>query len=135
VTSDAAKRVADQYGLHKIGAGNDSFGKWFAVKLHDGTSDGTLYDSKSDAIRHQSQFEQYYAFVQVGPWSMSPQDAETFLKINREAYEKGLRLADGSHKGGGRDIIRRVSREDQYAQLRSMFRGDIAPTNITHGGN
>jgi hypothetical protein len=128
--SDAAKRASDAYNLHRVADPHGSIGKWIAVRLSDGTTDDTLYDSKQDAVRGQHHNEDYYAFVQVGPWSFTPQYAETFLKINRRMYDKGLRLADRDHSGGGRDLIRRVTREDQFNQLRSMFRGDRAPSNI-----
>lgn len=127
---DAAKRVAAEYTMHKDAGKHDAYGKWIAVALADGSSDHTLYDSKRDAIRHQHHNEDYYAYVQIGPWSMSTGDAATYLATTRRMYDAGLRLADRDHAGGGRDMIPRLTRDDQYAQLRAMFRGDRPPTNI-----
>lgn len=131
--SDAAKRVSDQYNLHKIGSGADAIGQWFAARLSDGTTDGVLYGSKSDAVRGQHHNEDFYAFIQIGPWSMTYQDAETYLATMRKMYDSGLRLADRDASHGGRDVIKRVTHEDQFAQLRSMFRG-TPPTNISYKG-
>jgi hypothetical protein len=131
--SDAAKRVSDQYNLHRIAAPYEAIGKWFAVKLHDGDSDQVLYDSKIDAVTHQKHNEQYYAFVQIGPWNMTPKDAETFLAMHRRMYDRGLHMADPDSNSGGRDVIKRVGQEDQYNQLRSMFVGDRSPSNIRYG--
>lgn len=130
VISDEAKRVSDHYNLHRIADPHGSIGKWFAVKLHDGESDRVLYDSKSDAVTHQHHNENYYAFIQVGPWPMTPTDAESFLATHRRMYDAGLRMADRDAASGGRDVIKRVSAEDQYNQLRSMFIGDRKPSNI-----
>lgn len=131
--SDAAKRIADTYNLHRAADPHSSVGKWFASRLNDGTTDGTLYDSKVEAVRHQRHDEDFYCFTQIVPSTMTPENAETFLNIQRRMYDKGLRLAD--RDTGGKDMIRRVSQEDMRSQLRAMFRGDVAPTNITHGTN
>jgi len=131
--SDAAKRVSDQYNLHRVAAPHDSIGKWFAVKLVDGENDGVLYDSKADAVAHQRHMEMYYAYVQVGPWQMTPENAETFLALHRRMYAKGLRMADRDAKNGGKDMIRRLSEADQKAQIRALFKGDVGPSNIIYG--
>ena len=128
--SDAAKRVSDTYALHKIGKGVDAIGKWFAVALNDGRTDNVLYDNKADAVRHQRHNENFYAFVQVTPASMTPADAQTYLDLNRRMYDAGLRLADRDSAHGGRDMIRRLSAEDQKNQIRALFVGDRAPSNI-----
>jgi hypothetical protein len=121
--------------LHRIADEYNSIGKWFAVKLADGESDGVLYDSKRDAVTHQKHMEMYYAYVQVGPWQMTVDDAAAFLKLHRAMYSKGVRLADRDHKSGGKDMIRRISRTDQRAQVRGSLIGDTRPTNIIHGGS
>lgn len=131
--SDAGKRVSDQYNLHRVAAVHD-VGRWFAVALHDGTSDGVLYDSKSAAVTHQKHNEMFYAYVQIGPWPMTPAMADSFLALHRRLYDKDVRLADPDHANGGRDVIKRVSQEDQRAQLRALFLGDRPPTNISYSG-
>lgn len=131
---DAAKRIADQYALHRL-SGADAIGRWFAARLSDGVSNGTLYDTKTDAVRGQLGQEKHYAYVQITPAHMSPRDAQTYLNVQRRMYDGGIYLADRDHKAGGMDMIKRVSAEDQYNQLRALFRGDVAPTNIVYGRN
>ncbi len=128
--TDAGKRVADQYSLHRVADPYGSIGKWFAVTLHDGSSDGVLYDGKQDCIRHQKQFEYYYAYVQVSPANMTPKDADTFLDLHRRMYEKGIRMADRDSSSGGKDVIRRLTEADQANQTRAMIVGDRPPTNL-----
>lgn len=132
--SDAAKRVSDTYRLHRLADYFATIGKWIAVALSDGTSDDTLYDSKSDAVLHQHHNELRYAYVQIGPHDMTPCDAETYLKVHRRLYDKGIRLADPAHKSGGMSLIPRVSREDMISQMRSITSGGrIRPSNLTFG--
>lgn len=129
--SDAAKRVADQYALHRIGAGMASTGKWFAVALSDGTSDGTLYDTKRDAVRHQHHNEMYFAFICIAPSNMSVCDADIFIKTQRALYDAGLRMSDPDDPAGGRAPIVRQTREDQISLMHSIrSRGRRAPGNL-----
>jgi len=132
VVSDAAKRMRDQYALHQIGTGFEAVGKWFAVRLSDGSSDGVLYESKQAAVRYQRHDEDFYAFVQIIPHTMTYQEAETYLATMRKMYDAGIRLADRDDSSGGMDMIKRTSREDQYRQLRALFVGDAPPTNIRY---
>ena len=120
LVSDAGRRVSDQYALHRVADPLNSIGKWFAVRLSDGSSDGVLYDSRRAAVRHQHHDEMYYAFVQIGPWPMSAKDADIFLQVHRRAYMRGLRLADPDHRSGGREIIPRLYRTDQNRQLERL---------------
>lgn len=121
--SDAAKRTSDHYELHRMALGADSIGKWFAVALYDGTSDGVLYDGKRDAIVHQHHNEQHYAYVQINPGSMDACAAEAFLKIHRDMYDKGLRLADPDHSKGGHSIIPSLNAEDMRSTRNSIRSG------------
>lgn len=127
--SDAAKRVSDEYNLHRIGSGGLAVGKWFAVALHDGASDHVLYDSKRDAIRHQKHNEQFYAYVRIVPASMSPCEAESFLATHRALYDRGLRMPDPDDVDGGREVIPRLTVEDQRASIRSIVCG-TPPRNL-----
>lgn len=113
---DAAKRIADQYNLHRIGAEYDSIGRWIAARLTDGTSDGVLYDTKADAVRHQHHDENYYTFIRINPTSMNACEAAVMLKTARTLYDNGLRLADPNDVTGGKDVIRRSTVEDQLNQ-------------------
>jgi hypothetical protein len=113
---DAARRISDTYNLHRIGAGNSAIGRWFAARLDDGRSDDTLYDSMRDAVLHQRHNEKHYTFIRINPNSMSPCDAAVMLKVKRGLANVGMRMADPDDAHGGRDVIRRLSVEDQAAQ-------------------
>jgi hypothetical protein len=133
--TDAARRVSDTYRLHRLAAGLDAIGQWFAAALADGTSDGVLYQCKRDAVRHQHHNEQWYAFVCINPGDMSVCDAEEFLAINRMFCDKGLRLSDPDHARGGREVIQRVAAEDQRSLMRSIANGGRSrPSNLVYPG-
>lgn len=129
---DAAKRIADQYMLHRLAAdalGINNVGKFFAAALNDGTSDGVLYDSKRDAVRHQKHNEQFYTYIKIGLWSMNACEAAVMLRTARMVYDKGLRMADPDSRGGGREVIQRSSIEDVLALSRGRVRNIILPFN------
>jgi hypothetical protein len=132
VHSAEANRVSDMYRLHRLADHFGSIGQWFACRLTDGTSDDTLYPSKSVAIKHQHHNEKYFAFIQIVPSDMTVCDAEIFLKVQRRLYDKGLRQADPDARGGGPQMIPRLTREDMGAQMRAITRG-TQPTNLRYG--
>lgn len=125
--TDAAKRLCDDFNLHRVAAPYDSIGKWMASALHDGGSDRVLYDSKLDAVRHQHHNEQWYTFIKIIPSSMNVCEAEVVLATARNLYDKGLRLTDPDHRHGGPDLIKRLTVEDALAQGRGVVQGLIMP--------
>lgn len=133
--TDAAKRVSDTYRLHRTALGQAAVGRWFAPALADGASDGVLYDSKRDAVRHQHHNEQYYAFVCIGPYDMNVCEAEEFVRMVRTFYDANIRLTDPDHTNGGRDVIPRVTREDQSSLIRSIRnKGRTRPGGFVYPG-
>lgn len=90
---DAARRCADAYNFQITVHGENAYGRWIAVRLIDGSSDATLYDSKADAVRHQLH-EMQCAYICIVPGTMTADDAESFLRTNRKLYDAGLRLSD-----------------------------------------
>lgn len=129
--TDAAKRVSDTYRLHKSALGAAALGRWLAVALADGTSDGQLYDRRREAVTYQHHNEQFYAFVCITPGDMSVCEAEGFLQVNRMLYDKGLRMTDPDHHAGGREVIRRSAREDDRSLMRSIASGGrLRPSNL-----
>jgi hypothetical protein len=127
--TDAAKRIADQYGLHKVAdpLGLYTIGKFFAVAIADGTSDGTLYDTRGEAIRHQKHNETYYAYIQIVPSQMSVCDAEMYLSGVRKTYDARKNLMDRESPNGGKEIIPRLTVEDQRAQIAGQWQNLILP--------
>jgi hypothetical protein len=133
--SDAAKRVSDTYRLHRAAEGLAAIGRWFAAALADGTTDGQLYDCKRDAVLHQHHNEQWYAFVCINPGDMNPCEAEGFLAVQRTLYEHGIRLTDPDHLRGGREVVQRVTREDQHSLIRSIASGGrTRPSGLVYPG-
>lgn len=118
--SDAAKRLSDTYNLHRIGAGLDAVGKWFAASLQEGRSDDTLYDSKLDCVRKQRHNERFYTFIKITPTGMKECEAEVMLTTARRMYDKGMRMTDPDHRHGGPDLITRLTVEDQLNQMRGV---------------
>lgn len=84
---DAAKRMSDTVNLHLVAASDilDVVGKWVAFKLEDGTTDGSLYDRKDDAVSHQS-IPKRCCYLKITPDGITEKDAGTFLKVNRHPY-------------------------------------------------
>ena len=127
--TDEAKRISDTYRLHRMagaGLGLDNVGQWLAFSLADGSSDGTLYDSRSAAVTHQHHNELYFAYVQIIPKDMTVCDAEIFLAVQRRMYLRGIRMTDRDAPSGGMTPIPRVSREDQMSLMRSILHGGPA---------
>lgn len=127
--SDTAKRAADHHNLHLTAVGLDAVGRFFAVALHDGSSDGVLYDSKADAVRHQRHNEQFYCYVPITPAAKTPCEMETWIAYVRALYDAGARLPDRDAPHGGPQPIPRLTIEDQRAAVRSARFG-TRPTNL-----
>lgn len=120
--SDAARHACDAVNLHISALGFDACGKWVALRLRDGRSDDALYDSKQDAVRHQSD-EKLCAYVCIPPNGMTECRAESFLTTMRKLYDAGWRLTDPDAKNGGPDLIPRSSIEDQTRQMSALGKG------------
>lgn len=95
--TDAARRLMDSVNLHvlaqnaELGNGRDRPG-YVAVRLADGTSDGTLYDTRADAVRHQP--DPWYCYVKVGRSAMQLKEAWVYLQYMRQAAATGHVLAE-----------------------------------------
>jgi hypothetical protein len=122
--SDAAKRIADTFSLHRIADPIGNVGRWFAVAIADGTTDNVLYGSRGEAVKYQHHNEWYFAYIQIVPATMSICDAEIFLSGVRKTYDARKALMDRDHPQGGLEIIPRLTVEDQRAQIAGI------PTNL-----
>jgi hypothetical protein len=90
---DAARRCSDAVNFQIAVHGENAWGKWIAVRLADGSTDATLYDTKNDAVRHQLH-ENLCAYICIVPTGMPVQDALSFMETNRKLYAAGMRLSD-----------------------------------------
>lgn len=95
----ACQRLADAVNLHvlaqnaQLGNGRDRPG-YVAVRLADGHSDGTLYDTRADAVRHTRDRDPHYAYIKVGRDTMTPREAWVVLMYQRQAAATGHVLAE-----------------------------------------
>lgn len=89
--SDAARRMSDAISLHLAADPDNAYGKYMGFKLRDGESDGVLYDTRSDAIRHQKSMDAM-CYVQIRPGGMSPRVCEDFLIGHRAMHDAGYRI-------------------------------------------
>lgn len=115
---DSARRVADLYTLHRIAGARP--GQVLAVRLIDGTSDGTIYDDKAAAVCHQHGNERWYAYIFIGPPAMSVCEAAAFMRYQRHAAHLAEITANPGDRRGGPDVIPRLTvegRENQIAAL------------------
>lgn len=107
--------------MHLAVLGLAAFRRWVAIRLQDGGSDHVLYDERIDAVEHQLH-EQLCAYVRIPPTGLKVCGAEAFLTFHRKAYAGGMRLVDPEHKQGGRQVIPRLTNQDQARQLHALGR-------------
>lgn len=86
--SDAARRVSDEITLHLLADGDGNHLKWLAFKLEDGTSDGVVYDTPTDAAAHQTHYKRC-AYIQIHRGGLSAQGAEAMLTYTRAVFAAG----------------------------------------------
>lgn len=96
---DAAKRMADTIRLHQAVVGKDELlsGRYVAVRLADGGSDGVLYDTRAEAINGQRNSPSRCAYFQVPLQRWSEATCDTLLWYVRGCYDSGFR-EDPSHQ-------------------------------------
>jgi hypothetical protein len=68
---------------------------WMAFKLVDGSTDGVLYETRKDAIKHQLD-ERWccYFFMRAAMGGVKPLDCQLYINMHRQAYDGGMRLAE-----------------------------------------
>lgn len=110
--SDAAKRLADTYMLHRVAA-DHAVGQWFAVKLEDGTGDGVLYPTKTKAVEYQRHYADEYCYIQVQPCGMNQCQAESMLHFQRQTYRAQKAARERSPDS---QVIQPLTREQYYRQ-------------------
>lgn len=116
---DAGKRASEMVNLYVTNMDWDDIkDKFVAIRLEDGSSDGIIYDSKIDAIKHQN-FEQQCAYVGFRNLmgGSTPRDMAIFIAMNREAYDHGMRLADPEAPGGGPNLAPTAAATDYTKRL------------------
>lgn len=107
---DYAKRCSDIVNLHVL-AGD--YGKFAAIRLSDGSSDGVAYDSREAAIRHQLHPE-YCFFLFMPPDGLTPHDAWALIDFKRQAFDAGWSMT-GEH-----EIIAELRREQFALAMKNL---------------
>lgn len=93
LVTDRGKRAADIVNLHLAVDSTELLRqRWVAIRLSDGGSDGQVYDTRADAIRHQLH-ELWCAYMFLPPTGTTPQKMEKFLQYVEGLYSRGLRPA------------------------------------------
>ena len=114
--TDAAKRVSDTYNMHIAAGGR--LGSVFAAALSDGTTDGVLYETRFDAVRHQRHNERWYCYLRLGAPVMTVCQAESVMRMQRQAARLGL--PDRDDRRGGLEVIPRLTNEGYARQLAAL---------------
>lgn len=122
--SDSARRMADEVNLHYAAIGWDAIGKWVAIRLEDGGSDHTLYDTRRDAVRHQFR-EEKCAYIRIQRDQIGVCEAQIMLTFHRQAYDNGFRLVDPDSKTGGRDHLLSSRVEERQRVLQALRLGRV----------
>ena len=91
VVTEAGRRMSDRVNL--AAAAGDR-GKWLAVRLSDGGTDGVTYERRQDAVRHQLHETQCLYVMVPRSGVMTPAEADSFLRSARAAYDAGFRFID-----------------------------------------
>jgi hypothetical protein len=94
---DAAARMRDAVNLHVVAGAlgvRERHLTWVAIRLSDGRSDGNLYESRLDAVRHTQNKERGWAYLKVGADSMGERESIIVLQSYRQAFSRGVIFAE-----------------------------------------
>jgi hypothetical protein len=93
---------------------------WMAFSLADGSHDGTIYPTRRDAVRYQSNERNYcfFAFKNC-PNGITVAEANRFLWYTEKVYEvPGGILPDPDHQFGGPEAFMPT---EQYDNLKGLI--------------
>lgn len=95
VATDAARRMSDLINnMLVFRSWDDLVNGCMAFRLDDGSSRGTLFASKADALRFTDEKYHCYFFFRQGMGGVTPLDCQLFLDVHRHIYDAGGRLND-----------------------------------------
>lgn len=110
-SEDDAKRFYASLGIHYLALSMDEIIalRFVAIRLADGGSDNTAYETRQQAIDHQPGDRNRYAYMVIPAGQPSVTDCDVLLWYARTCYDRGYR-PDTSHEGAG--LILPTRRED-----------------------
>ena len=90
---EAAKRMADTIALHQTVLSKDELiaGRYVAIRLSDGGSDGTAYDTRPEAVINQRHNASRCAYYRVPLERWNAETCDTLLWYVRGCYDSGFR--------------------------------------------
>lgn len=115
---DAGRRAADiinaKYAVYDW---SDLQNQYMAIRISDGGSDGVLYETFRDAVRHQINEQQcyYVCFRNLGPAGAVAREMSILLDFARKAYAAGIKFVDPDAQMGGAQAIMTAARHDAHA--------------------
>lgn len=96
---DAAHRMADTIRLHQTMLSTDELmaGRYVAIRLSDGGSDGHAYESRAEAATYQRHEASRCGYFRVPLHPMGPAICDVLLWYVRQCYDAGSRQ-DPAHQ-------------------------------------
>lgn len=96
---EAAKRLYGTFALHRVALTTDEIfaGRWLAIRLGDGGSDNTAYDSHGAAVASARNAPSRCFYPRVTLDSISERECDFMLWYVRRVYDNGYR-ADPAHE-------------------------------------
>lgn len=88
VPTDAGKRMAEIITMHIVADREGNKGRWVAIRLSDGGSDGVVYDNVADAANSQLHYRQC-AYVKIPGDGCNAREADVILAYHRKVYDAG----------------------------------------------
>src|ERR1700750_2124067 len=88
---DAAARMRDAINLHVVAGAlgvRERHLQWVAINLDDGRSDGTVYESRKDAVLHTQNKSRGWFYAKVGAESMGERESIIVLQQARQAFSQ-----------------------------------------------
>ncbi|HEY1622126.1 MAG TPA: hypothetical protein VGG25_31200 [Streptosporangiaceae bacterium] len=116
--SDAAKRFADTFNLHRAAGSSQG---WIAVRYADGSGGRDVFDSRAAAVAGCWPWEDRFFYCTLAAPLMSVCAAESLLRYRRIMAE--MERPDRDRPHGGPEVIPRLAAEDQEAQIRAVRTG------------
>ena len=118
--SDSAKRFSEMYNLAKMTGLSRG---WIAVRYCDGSWTRVVYDSRADAVGDCWPWEDDFFYAALAEPSMSVCQAESLLRYKRVMSEMDRAHVDRDAPHGGLEVIRRLTAEDDEAQIQAVLAG------------
>jgi len=88
---DIACRARDAHNLHISALGRrEAAGKYIAIKLEDGSSDGVLYDTRNDAVRHHRNRANRYFYWRINPVAQTMRQSWVLIYYKRQMSRNGV---------------------------------------------